>query len=337
MTVGGIADLLGAEVGADIVESLRREAHHVEEYLSQQVRSEVRLVDKVAAETLAGGGKRLRPALVSISALACDPAYDVQRARRLGACMEMIHMATLIHDDVVDHAPTRRGSPTAAATCGSTASVLGGDVLLARAMRLLAADGDLEIIRLVAEAVVQMAEGQVLELEARGNLDIGEAEHLAIVRQKTAIFIQVCCEVGALVGSATSSQREALGCFGHHAGMAFQLADDLLDYSGDPGSTGKGRATDFREGCATLPLIRARGMLSQSRIARLRQWFGNGVADADIQTLCMWLREAGSLESVRRTAESHIEEAILALKQIPSGEGRDLLKTVARFVVARSC
>jgi octaprenyl-diphosphate synthase len=306
----------------------------VERELERGTASEVDLVGAVTSHTLRAGGKRLRPAFVALAAESAGGA-DRERVIRLGACMEMIHMATLIHDDVIDGADTRRGRATAAAVFGNTASILSGDVLLARAMAILAADGDLEIIRVVSASVVEMAEGEVRELETRGCFDLTENEHLAVLRMKTAAFVQCCCEVGALIAGAAPEWRAALAAYGHHVGMAFQIADDLLDFRGDKSETGKPFATDFREGCATLPLIHLRGRLNPEEDSFVRHKFGNGVSEEELEMIASWMDSRGAFALAEDCASAHAVEARLALGALPASEARDLLAAVADYVVAR--
>ncbi|HEY0867885.1 MAG TPA: polyprenyl synthetase family protein, partial [Fimbriimonas sp.] len=215
-----VLSITKGSIQPDLLESISDEVARVEEELQRQVGSQIELVQKVGRHTLKAGGKRLRPALVTLAARATGLEFDPERTRRLGACMELIHMATLIHDDVVDNSSTRRGRPTAAVEFGNTASILSGDVLLAKAMLLLAQDGDLDIIRCVSEAVVDLAEGEVRELEVRGEFDLEEETHLEVLRLKTATFIAVCCEVGAIVAGAASTVRQALHSYGNQIGMA---------------------------------------------------------------------------------------------------------------------
>ncbi len=176
-----VTSFFGSALGeqeTQLLAQLGEDISSVEAELTKQLASQVELVENVGLHTLEAGGKRLRPAFVSLSAKATGLTYDPKRARKLGACMEMIHMATLIHDDVIDHSSTRRGRETASALFGATGSILSGDVLLAKAMAILAIDGDLEIIRNVAQSVVEMAEGEVRELQGRHNFDLDESEHL---------------------------------------------------------------------------------------------------------------------------------------------------------------
>lgn len=316
--------------------ALFAEIGEVEKVLADQVCSEVDLVSNVGSHTLKAGGKRLRPALVVVAAKATGLPFDAERARLLGACMEMIHMATLIHDDVVDHAATRRGVSTASSVYGNTASILSGDVLLAKAMAILARDGDLRIIRRVSEAVVDLAEGEVQELETRGNFALTETEHFEILRRKTATFIQCCCEVGGFVAGAPDDVVDALGRFGYGIGMAFQVVDDLLDYTGEQARTGKPFATDFREGCATLPLILLRSRLTAEEEESVRHWFGNGATEDDIRQAVQWMDQRGALADARGVAKAQIDSAVAALSALPESSDRSLLQAVAEFVLSRS-
>lgn len=316
-------------VGPEILAQISEEIRLVEEVLRECVSSRVKLVHEVGRHTLDAGGKRLRPALVILAARATGLPFDAARARKLGACMEMVHMATLIHDDVIDHAATRRGKPTASAVFGNTASILSGDVLLSRAMAILAEDGDIDIIRQVSSAVVELAEGEVMELEARGDFGISREDHYAILRMKTASFIEACCRVGALVSGAPKEIADALGTYGHHLGLAFQIVDDLLDYQGDPAKTGKPQATDFKEGCVTLPLITLRDDQGLSSLD------GFGDEKADVKPVLDLMTRHASFALTREIAEAHISQATTALCALPESADQTLLDGVAHFVLER--
>ncbi len=335
MTVSALSEIVQGRVDHALLEEISQEIHSVEQELSRQVGSKVRLVEQVGRLTLHAGGKRLRPAFVTIAAKATGQPFDHDRTRRMGAGMEMIHMATLIHDDVIDNSDTRRGHPTASAEFGNTAAILSGDVLLAKAMRLLAEEGDLEIIRCVSEAVVGMAEGEVRELEVRGQFDLAQETHLEVLRLKTAAFIQCCCEIGAIVAGADDELKSALRRYGHHIGMAFQIVDDLLDYRGDQKQTGKPVAQDFREAQATLPLIFLRETLSEPEMAMTRRKFGNGVTDDEIRMIVDWMDTRGAFEKADALARMHLSAALASLKSVPAGAPRELLETVAEYVVLR--
>lgn len=324
------------QIPGEILADLALYVREVEVLLEEECGSAVRMVGDINRLTLHAGGKRIRPILAYLSAAATGLAFDRGRVVKIGACLEMIHMATLIHDDVIDGAATRRGKPTASAIHGATASVLSGDVLLSKAMRILALDGDLALIRLVSEAVVEMAEGEVRELEVRGDFDLGEEEHMRVLRMKTAAFIECCCRAGILLCEEASESAEmAAGRYGHYLGLAFQVADDLLDFRGDQGKTGKPRATDFREGSATLPLIYLRPSLTEEELAFTRRKFGNGVTDDEIDMIAGWMDVRGAYGQAEAEAHRLADEAQTSLQDFPATPIRVLLETVSDFVVAR--
>lgn len=318
-----------------LIETIVREMAEVESALCEQMSSEVPAVEEVAMHTLQAGGKRLRPALVTLSALACRSEVDTSRTRALGSCMEMIHMATLIHDDVIDQSDLRRGRPTAARLFGSTQSILSGDVLLAKAMRLLALDGDLEIIRTVSSVVVDLAEGEVLELGLRNQLGITREQHFEVLQKKTATFLGACCEVGGLCAGATESERKALRSFGVELGFAFQIIDDLLDYREKNPKFGKPRATDLREGCVTMPLLLLLPKLSAEERNKIVGWFGDTVSDVEIETICQWMDERGVFGETLALARKHIDTAISQTGSLQP-EPAKILAAAAEFVFSRT-
>lgn len=330
MTAGFIAALSQTEMGV-----LTAEISAVETILASRLRSEVGLVENAALHTLNAGGKRLRPALVVLSARATGRPFSVDRARLLAACVETIHMATLMHDDVIDGSPIRRGRPTASAEFGNTAAILSGDVLLAKAMAFLAEDGDLSIIRTVSQAVVELAEGEVAELETRGQIELSEVAHLEILRKKTASLVSCCCRVGAKVAGAPSEEEEALARYGNEMGLAFQIVDDLLDYRGISQATGKARGQDFFEGCPTYPLIDLYHHSSSEERDRLGEWFGcEGDAESLALTIEM-MQKKGTFERIESMVQDRIRSAKGALDALPESESRALLASVADFVGSR--
>ncbi len=335
MSATAIRQLTQGIGNLELHDQIEREVQLVEEELYRLVGSDVMLVEQVGRFTLEAGGKRLRPAFVSLAARATGRPFDENRARRVGACMEMVHMATLVHDDVIDHAATRRGRPTAAAEFGNTAAILGGDVLLAKAMLSMARDGDVHLMRSVSEAVVDMATGEVRELELRGEFNLSEEDHLDVLRRKTAAFIEACCEVGVVIAGGSETARHSLKKYGHHIGLAFQIVDDLLDYQGDQAKTGKPVATDFREGQATLPLIYLREQLSEAESMIAKQGFGNGASDDDVRMIADWMQTRGAFEKARRTAVEHVHLALDALKPMPPSPSLELMVAVAEYVLNR--
>ncbi len=326
---------LPRDVDLNLIAEMQSWTEQVEAALHQQVGSRVPMVEEVGKLTLEAGGKRLRPALVRLSAAASGKPYDPHRAVQLGCAMEMIHMATLIHDDVIDDADTRRGAPTAFSRYGATASILGGDVLLAKAMELLALDGDLAIIRMVSRAVVELAEGEVEELTLRGRLDISAEEYKQVIRMKTAGFIECCCRVGSLLAGADESTEESLARYGHGLGMAFQIVDDVLDFRGDAAKTGKPVAGDFREGQPTLPLLFLLDRLSPPERAEVDRSFGAEPSAETIDQVIRLMNRYGSLSQAYQTACEYATEAIAGLNSLTDSHERRLLTGVAQFVLDR--
>lgn len=319
----------------DAILKISAETAKVDSVIFEAIQSPVKLVQEVATLTLSAGGKRLRPAFLLLAGKMVSDNPDMGRLQSLAACMEIVHMATLVHDDVIDEAATRRGKPTAASVFGNTAAIMSGDVFLAKAMTILANDGDIETFRSLCSAVGELAEGEVLELEARGNFFLDEESHLRILKMKTASFISCCCELGAIVGGATYEERKTLSLFGHHIGMAFQIADDLLDYRGDANMTGKPIATDFIDGQATLPLIRLRAMLNASELEYVSQIFGTQVSTEDIDRLRGWMDQRGCFEASEQLAKNHVAQARALLDQIHDSEAKSMMLAISDYVLSR--
>ena len=217
--------------------------------------SPVQLIPQLAAHIVAAGGKRLRPLLTLASARLCG--YQGDRHVKLAACVEFIHTATLLHDDVVDESLLRRGLASANAVFGNQASVLVGDFLFARAFQLMVEDGSLDVLRILSQAAATIAEGEVLQLVTQNDLSTSDARYLEVIKGKTAALFAAACEVGAVVADRPAAEAAALAEFGLNLGIAFQLVDDALDYAADQSVLGKTIGDDFREGKMTLPVLLA--------------------------------------------------------------------------------
>ncbi|MCC6404467.1 MAG: polyprenyl synthetase family protein [Fimbriimonadaceae bacterium] len=335
MTAAQILLSLSDDLGAAVPTELSQALDLVEDVLTEGTRSRVELVETAATSTLRAGGKRIRPALTLVSALACRTDADIARTATLGACLEMVHMATLMHDDVIDGSATRRGRPTAGVLVGTEAAVLSGDVLLAKAMNILALDGDIEVIRLVSSAVVALAEGEILEIQVRGRFDLAEHELDQVVEMKTAALLRACCQIGALVTSAPARHFDALSEFGACVGRAFQAIDDILDYVGNPARTGKAVGQDFREGQATMPLLLYREKASAEHVAWAEQRFGKDPSEQDFGQIVDLMVSSGCIEEARRRADAELDRALAALGLLPESPYRNLLETMALALVRR--
>ena len=241
----------------------------VEGLLGDEIRSDVKAAYAISGHTLSAGGKRLRPALVVLAAHAVRQLFSAHTVFASAAAAELIHMASLIHDDVVDGSEERRGRPTANAQFGNQISVLVGDYLLAKSIYLAAREGNIDVICVFSKVTVGLSEGEVLQITAKGDVDTSEETYLTIIQKKTAGFIAGCCEVGAMLAGAAPEQVDALTRYGLNCGLAFQIADDLLDYTGDPHKTGKPQCGDLREGKMTLPLILTLRDVSEAERAHL--------------------------------------------------------------------
>jgi geranylgeranyl pyrophosphate synthase len=291
----------------------------VEEQLREQSRGHGELLDEDASATLAAGGKRLRPLLVLLTA----GADGGQRAVRAATAIELVHMATLVHDDVIDAAPLRRGRPTVAASSGADRAVALGDLLFARAFALLASHGDSRAVELLSTASVALARGELAQRQDAFDLGVSEQRYLERCRLKTAALFECACLMG--------HDAEALGRFGAEVGLAFQLLDDVLDVSGPADRTGKARGTDLLDGTVTLPLILAAGADPELRSLDLR-----ALAAEEAEALCDRIAATGALETVRARA---LEMVAIAKQRLDparfDAEQRQLLELVADGVVQR--
>ena len=325
-----------AAASVSFLDLVQPDLEAVEARMNADLGSDVRTVCALTSHLLNAGGKRLRPAMVALSARAVCPELSGDRIATVGASVEFVHMATLVHDDVVDNTSTRRGKPTANAVFGNGIAVLSGDYILARAMRLLAIDGDLRIIRTVSEITIQMSEGEVMEIAATGKADLPRDDYLQILHKKTAAFVEGCCRCGAIVAGADARIESALADYGYQLGMAFQIADDLLDYTGDPGVTGKPRGSDLRDGRATLPFLLALEAATPQERLHLLAAFGNAALDdAGVLTICAILAAYNAFDRTRAAARSHVSQAEAALALLPPSPARDCFVALTDYVVQR--
>ncbi len=318
------------------LEILSTNLQTVEKYLLEEAFSEVPLVNDISKHTLLSGGKRLRPLLTILSNKCTEQKSNEDSLIHIAASMEMLHMATLIHDDVVDNSDTRRGKPTASYLYGNTASILSGDVLLAKSMKLLAIYGGIEIIKEVSEAMIQLAEGQVLEIESRGKYQLSTKEYFKIIHLKTASLLSCCCKVGAMLGKSHPNYINALFDYGYHIGIAFQIVDDIIDYQQKKESSGKPMGLDYREGCVTMPLIFARELANDEDKVILTNLFGKNISDAEMNTVNNILTSSGAFDKSKAIANLYVEKACTAIEVLPNNVFKDILLSSAAMVVERT-
>ncbi|HEX6989549.1 MAG TPA: polyprenyl synthetase family protein [Bacillota bacterium] len=318
-------------VAVDLFADIRPGLERVERELHRRLHSDKRFLLELATHLVRGGGKRLRPALVLQSARAFD--YCLDRVVPVAAAVEMIHMATLIHDDVIDGSDLRRGLPTVNAKWGSGVSVLLGDYLFARAFSILAETGDNTVVRIMADVVFQMSEGELEHSVDVFEAERGEAHYLEHIDKKTAVFIGECCRLGGLLGGADPRLADALYRYGRSLGMAFQIVDDILDFSGSAQELGKPPGTDLQSGVITLPVLYA---LRSEEGAELRALLQGRFADGpSLEQAVALVRASGALEESYRVALSHVAEAKRVLAELPPGDARERLRQIAEFVASR--
>jgi octaprenyl-diphosphate synthase len=305
----------------------------VDQVIRDRLHSDVVLVKQVAEYIIGGGGKRLRPALVLLSAGALG--YRGTTHHTLAAVVEFIHTATLLHDDVVDESALRRGQPTANTLFGNAASVLVGDFVYSRAFQMMVSAGDIRVLEVLADATNVIAEGEVLQLMNCRNADIDEESYLRVIRYKTAKLFEAAGRLGAILAGASAETERALATYGSHLGTAFQLIDDVLDYSGEAGVIGKNIGDDLAEGKPTLPLIYAmrKGTAEQAALVR-RAVSTEGLAE--LEGVLAAIRGSGALEYTQRQAQAEADAARDALSEIPASQYRDSLIQLASFAVTRS-
>ena len=291
-------------------------------------------IPEVTAHLVEAGGKRLRPMLTLAAARLCG--YDGPYHIHLAATVEFIHTATLLHDDVVDDSKQRRGRPTANLLWDNTSSVLVGDYLFARSFQVMVETGSLRVLGILSNASATIAEGEVLQLTAAQDLKTDEDIYLQVVRGKTAALFSAATEVGGIIAAAPEPHVAALRAYGDALGIAFQIADDLLDYRGDSAATGKNVGDDFRERKLTLPVIKAIAAADEDERAFWKRTIEKGdQQDGDLEHALALLDRHGALEATRDDALAWAEKAKTALGSLPQSELRDVLIELANFVVAR--
>ncbi len=305
----------------------------VDAVIRKRLHSEVALVRQVAEYIIQSGGKRLRPALVLLSAGALG--YRGAHQHELAAVIEFIHTATLLHDDVVDDSDLRRGRDTANAIFGNSASVLVGDFLYSRAFQMMVAVGDMRVMRVLSDATNVIAEGEVLQLMNCHDADLDEAAYLQVIRYKTAKLFEAAAQLGAIIGGGTVAAEQGMATYGLHLGTAFQLIDDVLDYSGAERETGKHLGDDLAEGKPTLPLIFVLQHGNSEQTACVRHAIEHGGRD-DFPHVLAAIHATGALEYAKRRAQAEAELAAEALDVVPASQYKESLLELCFFAVARS-
>lgn len=298
--------------------------------------SDVSLIPELASHLIASGGKRVRPLLTLGAARLCG--YGGDRHVLLATCVEFIHTATLLHDDVVDESDRRRGSATANVLWGNQPSVLVGDFLFSRAFQLMVETGSLEVLRILANASAVIAEGEVLQLMTANDMDSSEADYLKVIESKTAALFAAACRVGAVIAGRPEAEAQALDDYGRYLGIAFQLVDDALDYASDGATLGKNTGDDFKEGKVTLPIVLAFNKGSAAE----REFWRRTIEQPEQQTAEDWpqalryIQRHGTIEETLARARHYGQKAHQALDLFATGSMRDALAEAIDFAIERA-
>lgn len=321
MSIENIRSLIAQDMGA------------VDEVIREKLHSHVALIRQVSEYIINSGGKRLRPSLVLLSAGAFG--YSGKRHHDLAAVIEFIHTATLLHDDVVDASELRRSKATANALFGNAASVLVGDFLYSRAFQMMVEVDNMRVMQVLADATNTIAEGEVLQLLNCRDPDVDEENYLRVIRYKTAKLFEAATRLGAILGGSSPAEEEAMAAYGMHLGTAFQLADDILDYSGDYQDTGKNLGDDLAEGKPTLPLIYAIKNGSSEQAAIIRRAIEKS-GDGGFQPVLEVIQQTGALDYARKRAQDESNIASATIASLPNSEYKECLLQLAVFAVTRN-
>ena len=314
---------------APVSDDMRR----VDEVIGRRLESDVPLVREVAQYIVASGGKRLRPAVLLLAAGAAGHRGAKEQLHDLAAVLEFIHTATLLHDDVVDESSLRRGRNTANAAFGNAAAVLVGDFLYSRAFQMMVEVADMRVMSVLADATNTIAAGEVMQLMGSHDPEVDEARYLEVIRRKTAKLFEAAARLGGVV--ARSPVEGRLAAYGMHVGTAFQLIDDVLDYSGDEATIGKSLGDDLAEGKPTLPLIRVLRTGTKEQADVVRHAIVDGGRE-DFAAVLGAIRACGALDYARAAAQREVDVASEALAPLPASEFKRSLLELASFSVTRS-
>jgi len=313
-------------------ELVAKDFEAVNNYIIAKLHSRVPMVENIGHYIIDAGGKRLRPMLVLLSAGALK--YEGTQHINLAAVIEFLHTATLLHDDVVDVSSLRRGRPTANAEFGNAPSVLVGDFIYSRAFQILVELGDMDIMRLISDTTNTIAEGEVLQLTKAGNPDTDFDAYLQVITTKTAVLFAAATQGAAMLANADSNQAKALYDYGLNLGIAFQLIDDVLDYSGDPTQMGKNLGDDLAEGKPTLPLIRTMEVGTKEQAERVKQAILQKDAN-QLEQIAHDVQNCGALDYTYDMAVKYSDLALECLQQLPDNAHTQQMARLARLAVER--
>ncbi len=323
-----------SDLKSKILEMAAEDLAAIEDELKANLTPYLDIVSEAAGHILFSGGKRIRPLLLVLCARLCS--YSDNYDKTFSVVFEYMHAASLLHDDVVDGATLRRGKPVANAIFGNAPAVLVGDYLLSRSVSIASKANQVEVFKELGKITEDMSQGELHQLIRKGCIDLSEEEYMEVIRRKTATLIQGACRIGAMIAHAPDEKRAALSDFGLHLGLAFQMADDLLDYTSDTTVLGKEVGADLREGKVTLPLIHALKKASISDLRQMKAIIQNtDFSLQDFEDLKGLLETYGGITYTQALAADHVARAKEALTIFSPSETRDLLSLLAEYTLAR--
>lgn len=322
------------DIRKKILTAVEDDLAEIEKALAENLKPHLDLVSDVAGHLLFSGGKRLRPLLMVLSARICG--YNGDYDKTFSTALEYLHTATLLHDDLVDDATLRRGKSVAHSKWGNAITVLVGDYLLARALSISAGTGRLRVIQILAALTENMSQGEVHQLMRKGDINLAEDEYMEVIRRKTAVLFEAACQVSAIIADAPQTKENALAAYGYNLGIAFQMADDLFDYTLQTSDFGKQIGADIREGKMTLPIIHALKQANagdrdvMKKIIRSKDF-----SKRDFKTLLELMEKYGGLEYTRKTATGYIDKAKRALSVFEPSQPKEIMLDIANYALAR--
>ena len=318
----------------EILAMVKDDLAAIEDELERNLNPYLDLISKIARHILFSGGKRLRPLLMVLSARLCG--YEGDYDKTFSVIFEYLHAATLLHDDLIDDAAMRRGKPVAHSIWGNSEAILVGDFLLARSLSISAKTGNIKVIRTIAKITENMSKGEIHQLMRKGDLDISQEEYLEVIRRKTAVLFQGACRISAIIADAPNEKEKALSDYGYNLGLAFQMADDLLDYTSDTKVLGKEVGADLKEGKLTLPVIyslKAADMKDRNMMENIIK--NKNFSVNDFETLVELLKKYKGISYTQKLASEHIKKAKEALSIFEPSETKEILVKVADYALNR--
>lgn len=319
----------------DLLDSIKMTMERLEGELIEQLKSRVPVAFNIGAHIMNSGGKRIRPQLCVISARM--GGYEGLDSIKLSGAIECIHTATLLHDDVVDMADTRRGRPSANTLWSNEMCVLGGDFILAKAFSALTSIGNLRILQIVSRATERLSEGELFQMMNIGNINLSEKDYFQVIADKTAILMEAACRGGAILGNLDAEQEEALASFGFNLGMAFQMTDDVIDYKSDKETMGKTPGKDIEEGKLTLPLILGLKKASDSDRNVIKKMIEDkSMSDEKLIWLRKFLDRTGGISEALEVSRGRLTQAVDKLSIFPESEEKSALMKLSDRILHRT-